>query len=231
MPSHRMRWSSSLSVRILCRSWNWRNVSDPYGGMDMYLHMLTSCMRGMFPRVRLSWKYVAYCTITSDDKASPFRALSRKFNMDAAESSCLLAKVAVSSHSSSFPDSLFGRAFSLRFWAIRFCSLASSSRVSWKNWVIAMRDWSSRFMVSSAFNESWNVLGSMLGNRRKAKGSANSMNGIKMNMENGTMRNRSDTVRSSCLRSRRVSVEPASVLANKLRAVRISAISSLVPIQ
>ena len=63
------------------------------------------------------------------------------------------------------------------------------------------------------------MLGSILGNNRSAKGNANSINGIITNIENGTNRKRSDTVRSNCFRSRLVSVDPDSVLASKFRAV------------
>lgn len=52
------------------------------------------------------------------------------------------------------------------------------------------------------------------------------MKGIIKNMEKGTSRKRSDTVLKSCFRSRRVSVDPDKVLANRFRAVRTSAIKS-----
>jgi hypothetical protein len=91
---------------------------------------------------------------------------------------------------------------------------------------MAIRDCSSRFIVSSAFNESWKVLGSMFGKRRRAKGKTNSINGMRMNIEKGTRRNKSETVRSNCFRSLRVNVDPDSVLAKRLRAVRTSAIKS-----
>lgn len=91
-----------------------------------------------------------------------------------------------------------------------------------------MRDRSSRFMFSSAFSESWNVLGSILGKRRSANGKTNSMNGIRINIEKGTSRNKSDVVRSSCFRSLLVNVEPDSVFPNRLRAVRTSAMRSCI---
>ena len=114
------------------------------------------------------------------------------------------------------------------YWKTKITRITKESinTYSWKNWAIAILDWSSRFMFSSAFNESWKVLGSMFGNIRSAKGKANSMKGIIRNMEKGTILNRSETVRSNCFRSRRVKVEPESVRPNRLRAVRTSAINS-----
>ena len=70
------------------------------------------------------------------------------------------------------------------------------------------------------------MLGSKLGKILSAKGKANSMKGIIRNIEKGTNRNKSDTVRRSCLRSRRVNVEPVKVRPSRLRAVLTSAIRS-----
>ena len=66
----------------------------------------------------------------------------------------------------------------------------------------------------------------MLGKILSANGKANSINGMIRNMEKGTSRKRSETVRSNCLRSRRVKVEPRSVLPTRLRAVWTSPMRS-----
>ena len=63
----------------------------------------------------------------------------------------------------------------------------------------------------------------MFGNSLNAKGNANSMKGTMIKIEKGTMRNKSLMVRRSCLRSRRVNVEPWSVRPIKYLAVWISA--------
>jgi len=47
-----------------------------------------------------------------------------------------------------------------------------------------------------------------------------------MNIDIGTSRNRSDVVRSSCLRSLRVKADPFKVRTNRRRAVRMSAAKS-----
>ena len=91
---------------------------------------------------------------------------------------------------------------------------------------MAIRDFNSRFMFSSDLRESWKVLGSMFGNIFSAKGRANSINGMRINIENGTRRNKSVTVLSNCFRSLLVKVEPCNVLPSKLLAVRTSAIKS-----
>jgi len=78
-------------------------------------------------------------------------------------------------------------------------------------------------MLSSAFRESWNVLGSMLGKIIKAKGKANSINGMMMNIEKGIKRNRSVTVRSNCFLSLLVKDDPRNVLPTKVLAVCTSA--------
>ena len=79
---------------------------------------------------------------------------------------------------------------------------------SWKNSAMASLDFNSRFIFSSAFKESWKVLGNIFGKILSANGKANSMNGMIRNIDIGTNRNKSETVRRSCLRSRRVSVDP-----------------------
>ena len=66
----------------------------------------------------------------------------------------------------------------------------------------------------------------MLGKIRKANGKATSIKGIKRNIENGTNRNKSDTVRSNCFRSRRVNVDPCNVFPRRFRAVFTSATRS-----
>lgn len=66
----------------------------------------------------------------------------------------------------------------------------------------------------------------MFGNILSTNGRANSKAGTRRNMDIGTKRNKSETVRSSCLRSRRVSVDPCSVFFKRFRAVLTSAMSS-----
>ena len=97
---------------------------------------------------------------------------------------------------------------------------------SWKKCAMAIRDCNSRFMFSSALRESWKVLGSILGNRRNANGRANSARGMIKNMENGTRRNKSETVRSNCFLSRLVNADPDKVRLMRSRAVLISAMRS-----
>jgi hypothetical protein len=87
-----------------------------------------------------------------------------------------------------------------------------------------MLDCSSSFVVSSAFKESWKVLGSMFGKRGRAKGTTNSINGMIMNMEKDTRWNKTKIVQSNNFRSIRVNVNPDNVLAKRLCAVCTSAI-------
>jgi len=102
---------------------------------------------------------------------------------------------------------------------------------SWKKPAILILICNSLFIFSSSFKESRNVLGSMFGKILIANGSANSMKGISTNMLMGTNRNTSVTVLKSCLRSRLLKVFPRRVRPKIWRAVRMSAASSLLPIQ
>ena len=122
MPSQSIRWSSSRSPRVLCRSWNRNRLSFPYGGIDMYLHMLISCILSMWSSVRLSEKYWLNWMMTSGGNGSPFRALSRNSRKSAADASCASARVSSLELSLSIAASTF-------FCATFFCSLASSFSV------------------------------------------------------------------------------------------------------
>lgn len=91
---------------------------------------------------------------------------------------------------------------------------------------MAILIWSSRFIFSSAFRESWKVLGNKFGKTLSANGSANSIIGMIINMEKGISRNKSEMVRRSCFRSRRVKDDPRRVRRINARAVFKSAQSS-----
>ena len=80
-------------------------------------------------------------------------------------------------------------------------AVAISCRASCMNPATARRACNSFFMFSSFCRSFLNVEGSMLGKRRSAKGSKNSMKGTMTKIAKGTRRKMSMDVRISCFRS------------------------------
>ena len=74
--------------------------------------------------------------------------------------------------------------------------------ITWRNFAYSSFALSCLRILVSLWSDVVKVDGSIPGNSFKATGRRNSMKGTRMNTENGTRRNRSDTVRTSCLRKR-----------------------------
>ena len=112
-----------------------------------------------------------------------------------------------------------------------FKPFAITRTVSCRNRATSSLALSFFFSCSSCFKSFRNVDGSIPGKTFSATGRRSSMNGMSRNAANGTRRKTSAVVRVICLRSRRVSCSPLSVLNRSLDAILTSTHRSFVPIQ